>query len=43
MAVAILGGIVTSSLLSLFVVPILYLRFGAGVALEVLTPRMASP
>jgi len=43
MAVAILGGIVTSSLLSLFVVPILYLRFGAGVALEVLTPRTASP
>lgn len=43
MAVAILGGIVTSSLLSLFVVPILYLRFGAGVPIEVLTPRMASP
>lgn len=30
MAVAILGGIVTSSLLSLFVVPVLYHRFGAG-------------
>ncbi|MDR6854438.1 efflux RND transporter permease subunit [Variovorax guangxiensis] len=43
MAVAILGGIVTSSLLSLFVVPILYLRFGAGVPLEALTPRTASP
>lgn len=30
MAVAILGGIITSSLLSLFVVPILYLRYGAN-------------
>jgi len=29
MAVAILGGVVTSTLLSLFVVPVLYLRFGA--------------
>jgi len=28
MAVVILGGIVTSTLLSLFVVPLLYLRFG---------------
>jgi CzcA family heavy metal efflux pump len=32
MAVAILGGLVTSTLLSLFVVPLLYLRFGAGSA-----------
>jgi CzcA family heavy metal efflux pump len=32
MAVAILGGIITSSLLSLFVMPILYLRYGAGSA-----------
>ncbi len=30
LAVAILGGIVTSSLLSLFIMPILYLRFGAS-------------
>lgn len=30
MAVAILGGIISSSLLSLFVIPILYLRYGAG-------------
>src|SRR5207247_3130702 len=30
MAVVILGGLVTSTLLSLFVIPILYLRFGAG-------------
>jgi CzcA family heavy metal efflux pump len=30
MAVAILGGVVTSTLLSLFVVPLLYLRFGAN-------------
>jgi CzcA family heavy metal efflux pump len=29
MAVAILGGVITSSLLSLFIVPILYLRFGS--------------
>ena len=29
MAVAILGGIVTSSLLTLFIVPILYLRYGS--------------
>ncbi len=30
MAVVILGGLVTSTLLSLFVVPLLYLRFGAA-------------
>jgi CzcA family heavy metal efflux pump len=30
MAVAILGGVVTSTLLSLFVVPVLYLRFGSS-------------
>lgn len=30
MAVTILGGIVTSTLLSLFVVPVLYHRFGSG-------------
>jgi CzcA family heavy metal efflux pump len=30
MAVVILGGLVTSTLLSLFVVPILYLRYGSG-------------
>jgi CzcA family heavy metal efflux pump len=32
MAIVILGGLVTSTLLNLFVVPSLYLRFGAGVA-----------
>jgi CzcA family heavy metal efflux pump len=32
MAVAIMGGVVTSTLLSLFVVPVLYHRFGAGTA-----------
>jgi CzcA family heavy metal efflux pump len=32
MAVVILGGLVTSTLLTLFVVPILYLKFGAGSA-----------
>ena len=30
MAVVVLGGLVTSTLLSLFVVPALYLRFGGG-------------
>jgi Cu/Ag efflux pump CusA len=30
MAVVILGGLVTSTLLTLFIAPILYLRFGAG-------------
>ena len=30
MAVVILGGLVTSTLLTLFIVPVLYLRFGAG-------------
>jgi Cu/Ag efflux pump CusA len=34
MAIVILGGLVTSTLLSLFVVPFLYLRFGEGVARE---------
>jgi Cu/Ag efflux pump CusA len=33
MAVVILGGLVTSTLLNLFVVPALYLRFGSGTAL----------
>ena len=32
MAVVILGGLVTSTLLSLFVLPVLYLRFGRGTA-----------
>ena len=31
MAVVILGGLVTSTLLNLFIVPALYLRFGSGV------------
>ena len=30
MAIVILGGLVTSTLLNLFIVPVLYLRFGAG-------------
>ena len=34
MAVVILGGLVTSTLLNLFVVPALYLRFGAGTATQ---------
>jgi Cu/Ag efflux pump CusA len=32
MAIVILGGLVTSTLLNLFVVPALYLRFGRGTA-----------
>lgn len=45
MAVAILGGIITSSLLSLFVIPILYLRYGAGARepFEARSPQAASP
>ena len=42
MAVVILGGLVTSTLLSLFVVPSLYLRFGAGVASEMPRPEFAA-
>ena len=30
MAIVILGGLVTSTLLNLFIIPVLYLRFGAG-------------
>ena len=30
MAIVLLGGLLTSTLLSLFVLPVLYLRFGAG-------------
>jgi len=35
MAIVILGGLVTSTLLNLFVLPALYLRFGAGTSLAV--------
>lgn len=45
MAVVILGGLVTSTLLTLFVVPILYLRFGAiriGTTIEELSARGAT-
>lgn len=44
MAVAILGGLVTSMLLSLFVVPVLYLKFGANrteVAIGAASPQGA--
>lgn len=46
MAVVILGGLVTSTLLNLFIVPALYLRFGAGTAraderAELLKPQPA--
>jgi len=43
MAVVILGGLVTSTLLNLFVLPALYLRFGAGTARGpeiVMTPQL---
>lgn len=41
MAVVILGGLVTSTLLNLLVIPALYLRFGAGIAAPVQSPRPA--
>jgi hypothetical protein len=41
MAIVMLGGLLTSTLLSLFVLPVLYLRFGAGAQPEPVaeTPR----
>ena len=42
MAVVILGGLVTSTLINLFVVPSLYLRFGAGVAPEMQRTEFAA-
>ena len=41
MAVVILGGLVTSTLLNLFIVPALYLRFGAGTVKR--TEKSAAP
>ena len=45
MAVVILGGLVSSTLLSLFVVPVLYLRFGASKSSErgAVASPLASP
>ena len=43
MAVVILGGLVTSTLLSLFVVPILYLRYGARSGESAYDLRAAAP
>src|ERR687890_1237135 len=40
MAIVMLGGLITSTLLSLFVLPVLYLRFGAGAEPE---PVAATP
>jgi Cu/Ag efflux pump CusA len=34
MAVVIMGGLVTSTLLNLFIVPALYLRFGRGTSVQ---------
>jgi CzcA family heavy metal efflux pump len=44
MAIVLLGGLITSTLLSLFVLPVLYLRFGAGAQPEPLaeTPGPSS-
>jgi CzcA family heavy metal efflux pump len=41
MAVVILGGLVTSTLLNLFIVPALYLRFGSGTGLPANDPTLA--
>jgi Cu/Ag efflux pump CusA len=41
MAVVILGGLVTSTLLNLFILPALYLRFGSGTAAS--PDRLADP
>ena len=38
MAIVIVGGLITSTLLNLFVVPSLYLRFGRGWAAPPATP-----
>jgi len=40
MAIVILGGLLTSTLLSLFVLPVLYLRFGAGAEPEPLAQTL---
>ena len=42
MAVVILGGLVTSTLLNLFVVPALYLRYGEGTSM-LQVPRAKTP
>jgi Cu/Ag efflux pump CusA len=39
LAIVMLGGLVTSLLVSLFVLPVLYLRFGAGVAEPDVSPE----
>ena len=41
MAVVIVGGLVTSTLLNLFVLPALYLRFGGRRKIETVTPAYA--
>ncbi len=43
MAVVILGGLVTSTLLTLFLVPVLYLRFGASTDSELVLANPATP
>jgi Cu/Ag efflux pump CusA len=37
MAVAILGGLITSTILNLFLLPVMYLRFGKTRSLEIST------
>ena len=43
MAIVILGGLITSTLLNLFVAPSLYLRFGIGRSPSGLAPSVANP
>jgi CzcA family heavy metal efflux pump len=43
MAIVILGGLITSTLLNLFVAPSLYLRFGIGRSAAGLAPSIANP
>ena len=42
-AVVILGGLITATLLNLFVVPILYLRFGVGTKSQLLLVTGVNP
>ncbi|MFL5251174.1 MAG: efflux RND transporter permease subunit [Myxococcales bacterium] len=43
MAIVLLGGLITTTLLSLFVLPVLYLRFGAGAQPEPLAETSLAP
>jgi hypothetical protein len=43
MAIVMLGGLITTTLLSLFMLPVLYLRFGAGPQPELATESPSPP